>query len=648
MNKLCLTVVALLFATNICVVADSSNNLKELEQQLKSKNATDVHTATAELAAHYRQEGELKKAEQLLKKFQNPSGFDRLPPKEAIPYLRCLLETAHLRALNKDVPGSLALLNWAEARKHDYERAISCVKYAEILLDLNEPERADAYLKNANQLINKHLSGDDDLGAAIGQGSQVVDTEASWRNLRDQSDYVAAGVEELQLSKKYGAAYGLYVKLRRLQRIVKRTFKPRYFNEAMRLYDEIIETDPGSQFAQAAGYLRGKILFSAIPDEEGKEQKAAIKAAKQCLEKFIKSDPSGLYRGEAMMLMGKICLEKEWNAKEAEKHYTQALTWFENARTKRDAMSLYAPISDDLKKQTQATQRPTTLNQWRRTVYHDEDPLKLYNTASAPTWYIDDNEKNCLFILGFSKYLNGKYKESGEMWARAGKLDEGIMKLKTLNWPNIGYRLEEVSKHGRMIISDEILKLLKNPKYKFFIQLAEFYYLQENFKEMQELLTQIIAADDATDKEKAVACVAMGMYCDLTITDEKKRTKTTNWFVRGAQLGKGTEIEEYARLRIIYYHKVSTLTENLVEGEMEQYLKDFPDGKYIPELLYRHVFPILVTPKIEPNKKVSVKAISQCNKVLRKLKNKFPKSPYTIQLEKDINNIITNNERCVK
>ena len=102
-----------------------------------------------EKAIKFRKGEEYAKAERLLKKYSSPAGFDALKSSEKIDFLRGLLELAHIRALKDDVSGSLSLLNWAEGRKDPYQRAIACVKYAEILLDLGEFERASAYLKNA-------------------------------------------------------------------------------------------------------------------------------------------------------------------------------------------------------------------------------------------------------------------------------------------------------------------------------------------------------------------------------------------------------------------------------------------------------------------------------------------------------------------
>lgn len=153
-----------------------------------------------------RKAGQFPKAERLLKKYVSPAGFDGLKSAEKIEFLRGLLELAHIRALKDDVPGSLALLNWAEGRKDPYQRAISCVKYAEILLDLGEFERASAYLKSADEIISARNTKEE-TGAAIGQGGMAADTGAVWRELGDEASVLKTGIEAGKLKKKFGASY---------------------------------------------------------------------------------------------------------------------------------------------------------------------------------------------------------------------------------------------------------------------------------------------------------------------------------------------------------------------------------------------------------------------------------------------------------
>ena len=458
-----------------------------------------------ERAAELRKGDELSKAESVVKKYGSPAGFEQLGPAEKVEFLRGLLELAHIRALKDDVAGSLALLNWAEARDDEFQRATSCVKYAEILLDLAEFERAKAYLKNADEIIEKRVRGDE-TGIAIGQGGEAADLTAAWRPLRDDSDALKAEIESEEMKQKFGATYGSYVKLRRLQVLVRRSKTPRHQKEALRVADEIIETDPASQFAAAAGYLKGDLLAARLTEKSGKKQ---IREVKEYLEKFVKKQPEGLYRGEALMLLGKISLEIEWNAKDAEKYYKQALDYFRKAREKRDAVSLYASISDDLKTQTAPTQKPTTLNQWKRIVYHDEDPLKLYNTAEAPIWYIDEQEKNCMFRSGIFEFLNGRFDSARKLWEDAGKLDENLRMLEASGAPNLMKRLRAGCRQGFLVVDAGEQKGVTRDE-KLRILFAEFNFLEERFGDALVMWRKLENLPGVSDPARAIAVLGQG------------------------------------------------------------------------------------------------------------------------------------------
>ena len=465
-----------------------------------------LFAADWETAAEFRRADEYSKAENVVRKYASPAGYEQLNPAEQIDFLRGLLELAHIRALQDDVSGALSLLNWAEGLQDPFQRSLSCVKYAEILLDLGEFERADGYLKNVDELIRSRATSTQD-GAAIGQGGTVADTGAVWRELRDESDALKAEVEAEAMKQKFGATYGSYVKLRRLQVLVRRSKRPRYQKEALRVADEIIETDPASQFAAAAGYLKGDLLAARLSEKSDKKQ---IKEVKDYLEEFVKSQPDGLYRGEALMLLGKISLEIEWDAKDAEKFYKQALDWFRKAREKRDALSLYAPVNDDLKTQILPTQRPTTLNQWKRIVYHDEDPLKLYNTANAPVWYMDDKEKNCVYILGFLAFADNKYEIAELYWKKLPALDPDVLSMDP-RLSNVHKRLMASVKAKYMLFSSDEKKDV-NQKLK--LQYGELLYMLEKFPESQEIFLTFYCSEDEMDKFIGAIALAVSLSQD--------------------------------------------------------------------------------------------------------------------------------------
>ena len=504
-----------------------------------------------EKAVELRKAEQFRDAERLLKKYASPAQFDSLSPAEKIEFLRCTLELAHIRALKDDVPGALALLNWAEGRPDPYQRAISCLKYAEILLDLGETERASAYLKDADKIIAGQVK-DADAGAAIGQeGGSKTDTGSGWRDLRDEADVLKAEIESETLKKKYGASYGNYVKLRRMQVLLKRSKTPRYRKEALALADELMETDPASQFAAAAGYLKGEFLASGLEENSPKKE---IKEAKDYLEKFVKRDPDGLYRGEALMLLGKISLEIEWNAKEAEKYYSQALDWFRKAREKRDALSLYAGMNDELKKQVKPTQKPTTLNQWKRIVYHDEDPLKLYNTANAPVWYVDDKEKECIIMVGMFYFERKEYDDALKMWEKLLKLDTDINRLQAMNFPNVLHRLRIACKTKKLIVSEKLRNQMSD-QFRLPMLWGEILFGLEKFDRAREFFLKI-NKKAKTKTDKVCALLALGestQMRDNGCPDRKKRLKLAQeTFGRTYELLKGSKTQEEHDILVRY------------------------------------------------------------------------------------------------
>ncbi|MDD2478962.1 MAG: hypothetical protein PHS31_03625, partial [Victivallaceae bacterium] len=494
---------------------------------------------------------------------------------EKIGFLNGLLELAHIRALKDDVSGALALLNWAESREDPYQRAIACVKYAEILIDLGEFERASGYLKNADEVIVKRAT-DENRGAAIGQGGEVTDSGGTWRNLRDYSDALKAEVESEEMKKKFGATYGNYVKLRRLQRLVKRSKTPRYLKEALRVADEIIEIDPASQFAAAAGYLKGEIFASRLKEESPKKE---IREVKDYLNKFIRQQPDGLYRGEALMLLGKISLEIEWDAKDAEKYYAQALEYFRKAREKRDAVSLYAAINDDLKKQSTPTQKPTTLNQWKRTIYHDEDPLKLYNIANAPVWYIDDKEKECVYAYGFLLFAAGKYDQAKSYWDQILSLSPDIAELDQ-RLPNVQTRLLQACRLNAMAFWPEEKASIKSSDLRLRILMNEYLILIERLDDAYHGFEKLSQVNNPL--QKAIAYMGMIVAVDLTGRDGSKEQaeKLCNWILQQKQLSKEPI---YARA-VLFAGQLKTSRNDMERQALpffEQYVEQFPKGRDI-------------------------------------------------------------------
>ena len=369
--------------------------------------------------------------------------------------------------------------------------------------------------------------------------------------------------------------------------------------EAMRLADELMETDPASQFAAAAGYLKGEIMASRLKEESPKKE---IKEVKDYLNKFVKQQPDGLYRGEALMLLGKISLEIEWNAKNAEKYYSQALDWFRKAREKRDAVSLYAAMNDDLKQQSMPTQKPTTLNQWKRIVYHDEDPLKLYNTANAPPWYINDKERACAFALGFILFSQGKIECARKHWGKILELSPELQEIDP-RFPNVHKRLQATCNVGYMAFTAKEKAPIKDTGTRLRLQFAEYLYIQEKFDDAIKMFSNI-AQNEKTIAGKAIAFLGQADCEEIKgdgLASKEKSAKLYKWILSQKKLSK-EDVYGAALYRYGYSLRGVYRGEKIAERLFAEYIKNFPDGRYKREAEYHLITCYLYNNKLEKAK----------------------------------------------
>lgn len=504
----------------------AAQGIAELTQLSRSKSKTVAYRATAELAAYYRQQGKYSQALLLLKDFQNPAGFEKLHPAVGAEYLRCLLEAAHVLVLQKQIPRALQLLNWAESRPQPYDSALACTKYAEILDEMDEIDRAEVYANKSLDICNKNSQSPADSGAAIGQASSAVNVSSVWAELKNRDELVKARIAQKRQERKFGKDYGLYVFMRSCA-------AKGLYDQAATAALKIIKEYPKSVFAAAAGYTYGYCLLNDKRTEPDESKR--IDRMFDWYRKFIHQDPMGLYRGEAMMLMGRTAMEKLWDPDIAEKCYSQALTYFEKSREKANALSLYAPISGDLTKQTAPTQQLTTYNVWKRIEHNPQDPLKLYNTATAPPWYRDEMEKQCHFALGFIQFSDGKYDDAKKHWEKIASLDPGLRTMDS--WmPNVQKRLLAACSFKYMAFTDKEKQAIKNRSLRLKIQYAEYLYVLEHFNESNKFFEEIFTSTNDLET-KAVAMCGNGNAIEM-LGDKKGSAACYGWILEKEKLAK--------------------------------------------------------------------------------------------------------------
>src|SRR5690606_30906661 len=91
------------------------------------------------------------------------------------------------------------------------------------------------------------------------------------------------------------------------------------YEMAVERYNEILKFFPDNPYGQAAK------LYLAVCTAKTGDPDGAIKQ----LKAFYKEDPDGLYRGEALKLMGDLYLFAKWDQNNAKDAYERYIRWLE-------------------------------------------------------------------------------------------------------------------------------------------------------------------------------------------------------------------------------------------------------------------------------------------------------------------------------
>jgi len=590
--------------------------LKILEDQARSRDLTCKYAARHAVAAYYLKYHQDHDAWKLVKDCAESSKLQGVLDKDyGSSYLCCYLDAAMCKLRQQKPQDALQMLFRAESMTQDFDKVLVKLKYAEILQtpEIDQTDKAADYLRQAQSECDRRIAQLSDTSTVAGQAKARNDALPQWEALRNDINKTATELENAQLKKQYGEDYAAYVKMRRL-------YRSGLSEEAGKLCAEIVKANKGKEnvYVAAAKLLEAKCALS----DRRLDPKERIKRADAQLKKFVKEQPYGLYRGEAWMELGRIALEQNWDVVAASKYYEKALEWFRYVRNLHDAMDLYtvpAKVQDVSKPQG----KYTSLDQWKRTIYRAEGDREIINQKTAP-WYLSEQEKKCLFRVGFLRYFNEDYTGALECWKTAGMMDENIVKLKKGNWPNALMRLEAAAEYHQMMYTPEEKKLLKNKKIKLQLQTAEFYYLLEEFNNMKRLCDDVLRNPVANKYEQAAANLGIGTYYDMISASYmlKERERIAAYFRRAQELGRGSPFEEEGLIRMAFYYQASSTTWNMGKNLIDEYLKKYPRGRYIDKIKFREGIQCLYK-----------NDHSGAKNTLTFLEQYYPKSEYTISLK---------------
>ena len=557
-----------------CNISAQAFDLKALEKSAaQNKNLREKYLAKSELAKYYIENDDLKSAEKCVK---DCADFDYLKSaKESncgTAYLRCFLEAAKLEALQNNPREALRLLSIAESNTEGFDNVIVCMKYGEILTLLDDSARAKEYLDKAENVCKKYI--DDSSKLVAGQAKAKASDLNEWLMTYSEISEARQELRLANIAKEFGKEYGRYVKMRSL-------YFRKKFAKSEKVCDEIIKLEPSSIYGQAAAYFKALCVLNNPVEKKEKRVNNALKM----LGDFAGKNPSGLYAGEALMELGKIELEENWDAKKSAEYYRKALDFFRNMREKEDAKELYAVLPEKVKDAATPKTKPVSYDKWYRMKYNSPSDMAIENQFTAP-WFVSEKEKECLFMTGFFLFMDNKFDEAKKCWSSVGDLDADLAILGAKNIPNVLWRLEAACNIGYVVFSPDEKKYLKDKKNKIQSAYAELNYMLERFDTAQKYYNEIIKNQQSTDIEKGIAYVGIGNCYEQQI----KKKEAEECFTEALSLVGKTPIYGSCIFRL--GRSWNGRSDNGFENAnkyYEEYLKKNPDGRFAEQAEYYRI-----------------------------------------------------------
>jgi len=239
---------------------------------------------------------------------------------------------------------------------------------------------------------------------------------------------------------------------------------------AREIYLEIIQKWPESVYAEASRLYAAQCLVALGKIPEAKQKLAAFRA----------SDPYGLYRGEAVLEMGRIALEYDLAPQAARGCFLLLETWLKEVQDKTPLNIEKLAVREAAEKVTTPPAKEKYTDFWGNVKKNAIQPGQLVNRKTCP-WYLDDLKEQMAMYLGFLAFVEGKKDEALAWYAKILECDPMTRRMDTSGTANDYSRLKWGAEHGYLYAYPQELALFKDPRHRLGVLLCDFYYVTERW-----------------------------------------------------------------------------------------------------------------------------------------------------------------------
>jgi len=274
---------------------------------------------------------------------------------------------------------------------------------------------------------------------------------------------------------RYGEEFVRYRDAERLRRVQQK------FAQARQVYLEIVKKWPETIYAEASRLYAAKCLVAMGKTGEAKPELYAFRA----------SDPYGLYRGEAVLEMGRIALEHHLNPGAAKGCFLLLDTWLKEARNNEPLNIEKLAVREAATKVTTPPRQEKYTDFWGNVKKNAIEPGQLVNRNTCP-WYLDDLAEQCAMYLGFLAFVEGKKDQALAWYAKILDCDPATRRLDTSGVWNDYSRLKWGAEHGHLYAFPQELALFKDPRHRLGVLLCDFYYVTERWDKARNLARNLL------------------------------------------------------------------------------------------------------------------------------------------------------------
>jgi len=359
-------------------------------------------------------------------------------------------------------------------------RGLKTALLIDVLADTDQAKKGLRYYRDALAAGQKAFKYEESTGASTdGPSTEFV----YWRKLRPVLRAKIEALDKRIFTEAYGLDYLLYKEAQDLRVAGKLT-------EAEERYQRLVTHSRNSVYGAAAGYYLGLCTRG-----EGRADRMI-----EYYTGFVKSDPDGLYRGEALYTIAELHLRVRSDPGKATTVFERAVEWSRAARKNEVAVKLYTMPE---KSRQIAAPPPSNqkLDQWGIIRQVAVPPGKLLNRLTAK-WYLDDLEKRSRYGLVFCLMATDRWDEAATVLEPIPDLDPYLRKAHEAKEPSTYMRYKLCCRHRRIVADGAELKTVPS-RLRLEIMHADFLYLQRDFDVAQKAYEAVLAeAKDAGRKER--------------------------------------------------------------------------------------------------------------------------------------------------